>query len=55
MPDMSIQHKFKVTVGPPVIATKLIQSETVHDFFKSNIRKINTSVTIKLTQLKSHF
>lgn len=55
MPDMSIQHKFKVTVGPPIIATKLKQSETVHDFFKSNIRKLKTPVTHKINSAQKPF
>lgn len=55
MPDMSIQHKFKVTVGPPIIATKLKQSKTVHDFFKSNIRKLKTPVTHKINSAQKPF
>lgn len=45
---INIQHKFKVTIGPPITATKLKQSKIVHDFFKNNIKKLKIAAKQKV-------
>lgn len=48
MHAINIQHKFKVTIGPLITATKLKQSKTVHDFFKNNIKKLKIATKQKV-------
>lgn len=48
MHGINIQHKFKVTIGPPITATKSKQSKIVHDFFKNNIKKLKIAAKQKV-------
>lgn len=48
MHGINIQQKFKVTIGPPITATKLKQSKIVHDFFKNNIKKLKIAAKQKV-------
>lgn len=48
MHGINIQHKFKVTVGPPIPATKLKQSNIFKDFFKNNFKKLKIAAKQKV-------
>ncbi|KAG8249271.1 hypothetical protein J6590_022257 [Homalodisca vitripennis] len=38
--DKKSDHKFKVTISPPITATKLEPTETIEDFFEKSIKNI---------------
>lgn len=51
------QHKFKVTIGPPIPAIKLKQSKIVHNFYKNNKKnlKIAAKQKVKYTERPNPF